>query len=59
VPVRDERGHLVHGYGTTTDIADRKRAEAALQWSEAWLAGETRVLEMIATGEALPRILDT
>ena len=59
VPVRDERGHLVHWYGTTTDIEDRKRAEAALQWSEAWLAGETRVLEMIATGEALPRILET
>ena len=59
VPVRDERGHLVHWYGTTTDIEDRKRAEAALQWSEALLAGETRVLEMIANGEALPRILET
>jgi len=59
VPVRDERGHLVHWYGTTTDIEDRTRAEAALQWSEALLAGETRVLEMIANGEALPRILDT
>jgi formate hydrogenlyase transcriptional activator len=59
VPVRDERGHLVHWYGTTTDIEDRKRAEAALQWSEALLAGETRVLEMIAKGDALPRILET
>src|SRR5918999_1136669 len=48
VPVRDERGH----------IENRKRAEAALQWSEALLAGEKRVLEMIANGEALPRILE-
>jgi PAS domain S-box-containing protein len=58
VPVRDEQGHVVHWYGTTTDIEDRKRAEAALQWSEALLAGEKRVLEMIAKGDALPRILD-
>jgi len=58
VPVRDELGHLVKWYGTTTDIEDRKRAEAALHWSEALLAGEKRVLEMIATGDALPRILE-
>jgi PAS domain S-box-containing protein len=59
VPVRDELGHVVQWYGTTTDIEDRKRTEAALRWSEALLAGEKRVLEMIARGEALPRILDT
>jgi PAS domain S-box-containing protein len=59
VPVRDELGHIVNWYGMTTDIEDRKRAEAALHWSEALLAGEKRVLEMIAKGEALPRILDT
>jgi formate hydrogenlyase transcriptional activator len=58
VPVRDELGHIVKWYGTTTDIEDRKRAEAALHWSEALLAGEKRVLEMIAQGEALPHILD-
>jgi formate hydrogenlyase transcriptional activator len=58
VPVRDELGHVVKWYGTTTDIEDRKRAEAALQWSEALLAGEKRVLEMIAKGDALPHILD-
>ena len=58
VPVRDELGHLVHWSGTTTDIEDRKQAEAALQWSKALLAGEKRVLEMIAHGEALPRILE-
>jgi formate hydrogenlyase transcriptional activator len=58
VPVRDELGHLVHWSGTATDIEDRKQAEAALQWSKALLAGEKRVLEMIAQGEALPRILE-
>jgi PAS domain-containing protein len=58
VPVRDERGRVVNWYSTTTDIEDRKRAEAALQWSEALLAGEKRVLEMIANGEALPHILE-
>src|SRR5262249_24365021 len=50
--------HLVHWYGTITDIEDRKRAEAALHWSEALLAGQKRVLELIAQGEALPHILE-
>jgi formate hydrogenlyase transcriptional activator len=57
-PVRDELGHLVHWSGTATDIEDRKQAEAALEWSKALLAGEKRVLEMIAHGEALPHILE-
>jgi PAS domain S-box-containing protein len=58
VPVRDARGHLVHWSGTATDIEDHKQAEAALQWSRALLAGEQRVLAMIAQGEALPHILE-
>src|SRR5262249_22509074 len=58
MPVRDERGHLVHWSGTATDIEDHKQAEAALQWSKALLTGEKRVLEMIAHGEALPHILE-
>jgi len=58
VPVRDALGHLIHWSGTATDIEDRKQAEAALQWSKALLVGEKRVLEMIAQGEALPRILE-
>src|SRR6267143_4746494 len=58
VPVRDEWGHLVHWSGTATDIEDRKQAEAALQWSKALLAGEKRVLEMIAAGQALSCILE-
>jgi PAS domain S-box-containing protein len=31
VPLRDEYGNIVKWYGVTTDIEDRKRAEAALQ----------------------------
>jgi len=58
VPLRDELGHLVHWYGTSSDSEDRKQAEATLRWSEALLAGEKRVLEMVAQGEALPRILE-
>ena len=40
------------------DIEDRKRTETALRWSEALLAGQKRVLEMVAKGEALPRVLE-
>src|SRR5438132_690831 len=46
-----------HTLGRATN-ADRKQAEAALQWSKALLAGEKRVLEMIATGQALSCILE-
>jgi len=37
-PVRDEAGGIVAWYGTNTDIEDRKRAERALQRSEAYSA---------------------
>jgi PAS domain S-box-containing protein len=37
-PVLDENGKLVEYVGTTMDITDRKRAEQALQRSEAYLA---------------------
>ncbi|MBV9928049.1 MAG: PAS domain-containing protein [Acidobacteria bacterium] len=50
-PVRDEQGNIVKWYGTNTDIDDRKRAEALL-------AGEKRLLEMVAGGQTLPSILD-
>ena len=58
VPVRDDQGRIVRWHGTNTDIEHQKRAEAALHWSEALLTGQKRVLEMIAKGDALPRILD-
>lgn len=51
VPVRDELGNIVKWYGTGIDIEDRKRAESLL-------AGEKRILEMVAKGDALSDILD-
>jgi PAS domain S-box-containing protein len=51
MPLHDESGAVVKWYGETTDIEDRKRAEALL-------AGEKRLLEMIAKGDALHTILD-
>jgi PAS domain S-box-containing protein len=52
VPLFDEAGNLVKWYGQSTDIDDRKRAEALL-------AGEKRLLEMVAWGCSLPVVLDT
>ena len=50
-PLRDESGKIVNWYGINTDIDDRKRAEALL-------AGEKRLLEMVATGRPLPVVLN-
>src|SRR5271166_5368745 len=52
VPLRDEHGNVVKWYGVLTDIEDRKRAEALI-------AGEKRVLELVAKGDPLPEILDS
>jgi len=43
VPLRDEDGNIVKWYGIVTDIEDRKRAEQALQRSEAYLAEAQRL----------------
>ncbi|NKE73774.1 PAS domain-containing protein [Nitrospiraceae bacterium HYJII51-Mn-bac16s-1-B09] len=43
VPLRDEWGNIVRWYATSTDIEDRKRAEAALQEAQTELAHVTRV----------------
>ncbi len=51
VPVRNDLGAIVAWYGTNTDIEDRKRAEALL-------AGENRILEMLAQGDPLGPVLD-
>ena len=51
VPVRDESGAITGWYGTNTDIEDRKRAEALL-------GAENSVLEMLAQGHPLGRVLD-
>ncbi|TDG06586.1 PAS domain S-box protein [Paraburkholderia guartelaensis] len=50
-PLRDNEKRIALWYFLQTDIDDRKRAEALL-------AGENRLLEMIATGQALPTVLD-
>ena len=52
VPLRDKSGTIRKWYGVLTDIEDRKRAEALL-------AGEKRVLELVAKGDPLPQILDS
>ena len=51
VPIRDEKGKVVRWYGTNTDIEDRK-------WAEALLAGENRLLKMMAEDNSLSSILD-
>jgi PAS domain S-box-containing protein len=51
VPLRDETGGIVKWYGLNTDIEDRK-------WADSQLAGEKRLLEMVASGAALTAILE-
>jgi signal transduction histidine kinase len=50
-PMRDAQGSIIRWYSVSTDIEDRKVAEALL-------AGEKRLLEMMARGDALVLILD-
>jgi PAS domain S-box-containing protein len=50
-PLRDGAGNIVNWYGTNIDIEDRKRAESLL-------AGEKRLLEMVAGGHSMSAILD-
>jgi PAS domain S-box-containing protein len=50
-PLRDEQGNIAKWHGTAIDIEDRKRAEVLL-------AGEKRLLEMIARGDSRGRILE-
>jgi PAS domain S-box-containing protein len=45
-PLRDELGHVVKWYGTTTDIEDRRRAEEALLEAQDKLAHVTRTQAM-------------
>lgn len=51
VPLRDDRGNILKWYGALTDIEDRKQAETLI-------AGEKRVLELVAKGIPLLEILD-
>ena len=49
-PLRDRDGHIFRWYVLQTDVDDRKRAEALL-------AGEKRLLEMVAAGVSLSATL--
>ena len=49
-PLLDDQGRIDRWYATAFDIEDRKRAEAQL-------AGEKRLLEMVASGQALTHVL--
>jgi PAS domain S-box-containing protein len=50
-PLRETDGRIARWCVLQTDIDDRKRAEALL-------AGENRLLEMVARGSSLPAVLD-
>jgi PAS domain S-box-containing protein len=49
-PLRDAEGHIVLWYSLATDIDDQRRAEALL-------AGERRVLEMVAGSHSMSEII--
>jgi PAS domain S-box-containing protein len=49
-PLLDDEGKIERWYATAFDIEDRKRAEAQL-------AGEKRLLEMVASGHAVTEVL--
>ncbi len=51
-PLRNAEGEIVHWYLLQTDVDDLKRAESLL-------AGEKRLLEMVALGRPLHEILDS
>jgi PAS domain S-box-containing protein len=51
LPLRDAEGKILHWFHLQIDIDDRKKAEALL-------AGEKRLLEMMAAGSSLPDVLD-
>jgi PAS domain S-box-containing protein len=50
-PLREAEGRVVQWYRLQIDIEEQKRAEALL-------AGEKRLLEMVASGRQMPEILD-
>jgi PAS domain S-box-containing protein len=66
LPIKDEAGRVVRWFGTNTDIHALKSFERSLQHSERRfrdlsdaLASEKKVLEMIAAGAPLPKVLAT
>ncbi len=57
-PMREASGEVVRWCGMTFDIDDRVRAEAAVRRAEEKLAAEKRLLERVAKGGPLPRMLE-
>jgi len=64
-PVADASAQIIQWCGTGTDIEDRKREERALRErehsrrrAEAVLAGEKRLLEMVAGGQSMSEVLE-
>jgi PAS domain S-box-containing protein len=51
VPLSDESGTIIKWFGTNTQIDERKKADAVL-------AGENKILEMVAAGKPLAAILE-
>src|SRR5258706_11980763 len=51
LPFRDTQGRVLRWFHIQIDIDDRKRAEVRL-------AGERRLLEMVASSQPLPHVLD-
>jgi PAS domain S-box-containing protein len=51
VPLRHESGRIIKWFGTNTQIDERKKADAVL-------AGEKKILEMVAAGKPLTAILE-
>jgi PAS domain S-box-containing protein len=62
-PLADSSGAIVKWCGVNTDIEERKLAEQTVgldgRWAETLLAGEKRLLQMVAQGLALTDVLET
>jgi PAS domain S-box-containing protein len=57
-PLRDEHGQIVRWCVLLTDIDERKRADEERRQAETQLAGEKRLLEMVASGRPLIDVLN-
>jgi PAS domain S-box-containing protein len=57
VPLIDSDGKIVEWIGTAVDVTERKRGEAALRRSEAWLAGQKEAFQAAVNGAPLAEAL--
>jgi PAS domain S-box-containing protein len=56
-PLIDSDGKIVEWIGTAVDVTERKRGEAALRRSEAWLAGQKEAFQAAVNGAPLAEAL--